>query len=146
MATQNLKLGKECRVYIGKTLAATADADFELVENENELTVSYSVDAQEIDTKSQGKVSLPGTESWELTFTTNAALTDAAALLLAKARNKSWPYQVREGANKWFAGLFLLTGVEHTAGAVGVREGSYTLSNSGVVTEYDPATGDALDV
>lgn len=141
MATENLKLGKECRVYIGKTSTATEDVDFELVENENEMTLSFNVDAQEIDTKSQGKVSLPGTESWELTFTTNAALTDAAANLLAWARNKSWPYQIREGANKWFEGRFLLTGLEHSAGAVGVREGSYTLSNSGTVTEYDPLTG-----
>jgi len=141
MATENLKLGKDCRVYIGKNSTATEDTDFVLVENENELTLSYSVDAQQIDTKSQGKVSLPGTESWEFSFTTNAALTDAAANLLAWARNKSWPYQIREGENKWYAGRFLLTGVEHGAQAVGVRESSFTLSNSGTITEYDPTTG-----
>lgn len=145
MATESLKLGKACRVYIGKTAAATADADFELVENENELTLSYSVDAQEVSTKSEGKVSLPGDETYELTFTTNAALADAAALLLARARNKSWPYQIREDGKRWFAGKFLLTGIEHTASAVGVREGSYTLTNSGRVIEYDPATGNELD-
>jgi len=145
MATESLKLGKACRVFIGKTADASTDAAFILVENENELTLSYSVDAQEVSTKSVGKVSLPGDETYELTFTTNAALADAAALLLARARNKSWPYQIREGDKKWFVGKFLLTGIEHTAGAVGVREGSYTLTNSGPVTEYDPATGTALD-
>lgn len=79
MATENIKLGSKCRVMIGKT--QTADpallTNFELIENENEFTLSYSVDAQEIDTKSAGKISMPGTESWELTFTTNAALKGA---------------------------------------------------------------------
>ena len=78
MATENIKLGSKCRVYIGKTQnadGAGALTLFELIENENEFTLSYSVDAQEIDTKSAGKISMPGTESWELTFTTNAALT-----------------------------------------------------------------------
>ncbi len=145
MATENIKLGSKCRVYIGKTTGATADADFELIENENEFTLSYSVDAQEIDTKSAGKVSMPGTESWELTFTTNAALTDAAVSLLLGARNKSWPYQIREEATKLYGGNFLMTGVELTAGAVGVREGSYTLRNTSSVTIYDPATGLPLE-
>jgi hypothetical protein len=143
MATENIKLGSKCRVYIGKTQnadGAGALTLFELIENENEFTLSYSVDAQEIDTKSAGKISMPGTESWELTFTTNAALTDASYALLQKARNKSWSYLiVEDGTRKLFSGQFLMTGVETTAGAVGVREGSYTLSNSGAVTEYDEA-------
>lgn len=146
MATESLKLSKACRVYIGKAANSTDDKDFVLVENENELTLAYSVDAQEISTKSVGKVSLPGDETYGLSFTTNAVLADEAALLLARARNKSWPYQIREGANKWFAGKFLLTSIEHSAGAVGVREGSYKLNNSGAITEYDPATGTVLDV
>lgn len=142
MATENIKLGKNTRVMIGKT--QTADPalieNFELIENENEFTLSYSVDAQEIDTKSAGKISMPGSESWELSFTTNAALTDAAANLVTRARNKSWSYLiVEDGTKKLFSGRFLMTGVETTAGAVGVREGSYTLSNSGAVTEYDEA-------
>ncbi|GFE72373.1 hypothetical protein [Novosphingobium sp. TCA1] len=144
MATENIKLGSKCRVYIGKTQTADPEAadaitnGFELIENENEFTLSYSVDAQEIDTKSAGKISMPGTESWELTFTTNAALTDAADTLLRQARNKSWSYLiVEDGTKKLFSGNFLMTGVEITAGATGVREGSYTLSNSGEVTQYD---------
>ncbi len=144
MATENIKLGSKCRVYIGKTQTADPSAvdaltaGYELIENENEFTLSYSVDAQEIDTKSAGKISMPGTESWELTFTTNAALTDAADALLRGARNKSWPYLiVEDGTTKLFSGNFLMTGVEITAGATGVREGSYTLSNSGEVTQYD---------
>jgi len=145
MATENIKLGSKCRVMIGKTATAeiTSDlANFELIENENEFTLSYSVDAQEIDTKSAGKISMPGTESWELTFTTNAALTDAAASLLLSARNKSWAYViVEDGTTKLYSGNFLMTGVELTAGAVGVREGSYTLRNTSAVTIYDPATG-----
>lgn len=147
MATENIKLGSKCRVYIGKTATAapTDLTDFELIENENEFTLSYSVDAQEIDTKSAGKVSMPGTESWELTFTTNAALTDAATNLLLQARNKSWSYViVEDGTTKLYSGNFLMTGVELTAGAVGVREGSYTLRNTSNVTIYDPATGVAL--
>lgn len=144
MATENIKLGYKCRVYIGKLQTADPEAvdaltaGYELIENENEFTLSYSVDAQEIDTKSAGKISMPGTESWELTFTTNAALTDAADALLRGARNKSWPYLiVEDGTTKLFSGNFLMTGVEITAGATGVREGSYTLSNSGEVTQYD---------
>lgn len=144
MATQNIKLGKNCRVHIGKTPTAdpTDLTNFELVENENEWSLSYSVDAQEIDTKSEGKISMPGTESWEFTFTTNAALTDAAEKLLKTARNKSWSYViVEDGTKKLFSGMFLMTGVEHGAQAVGVREASYTLKNSSAVTEYDPDTG-----
>lgn len=147
MATENIKLGSKCRVMIGKTATAnpTTLADFELIENENEFTLTYSVDAQEVDTKSAGKVSMPGTESWELTFTTNAALTDAATNLLLQARNKSWSYViVEDGTTKLYSGNFLMTGVELTAGAVGVREGSYTLSNTSNVTVYDPETGTAL--
>ena len=148
MATENIKLGSKCRVMIGKTATAAITTDlvnFELIENENEFTLSYSVDSQEIDTKSAGKVTMPGTESWELTFTTNAALTDAAATLLLKARNKSWSYViVEDGTTKLYSGNFLMTGVELTAGAVGVREGSYTLSNTSAVTIYDPATVEPL--
>jgi hypothetical protein len=145
MATENLKLGKNCRVYIGNTANPADDTEYALIENENELSISYSVDAQEIDTKSAGKISLPGTESYELTFTTNAALNDTTTYaLLQAAKNKSWPYQVREGENKMFSGNFVLTGIETSAGAVGVREGSYTLKNSGTVTEYDPETGTAI--
>jgi len=143
MAEENIKLGSKCRVYIGKaqtTLITAALTDFILVENENEFTLSYSVDAQEIDTKSAGKISMPGTESWELSFTTNAALTDAADAKLKEARNKSWPYLiVEDGTTKLFGGNFLLTGLEIGAQATGVREGSYTLKNSGAVTE-NPTT------
>ncbi|WP_288484770.1 hypothetical protein [uncultured Novosphingobium sp.] len=139
MATENIKLGSKCRVHIGKTQDASITgplSNFELVENENEFSLSYSVDAQEIGTKSAGKISMPGTEAWELTFTTNAALTDAADALLKGARNKSWPYLiVEDGTTKLFGGNFLLTGLEISAGATGVREGSYTLKNSGAVTE-----------
>ena len=141
MATENIKLGSKCRVLIGKTadadIAAATLTDFVLIENENEFTLSYSVDAQEIDTKSKGKISMPGTESWELTFTTNAALTDAADALLKGARNKSWPYLiVEDGTTKLFGGNFLMTGLEIGAQATGVREGSYTLKNSGAVTDF----------
>jgi len=141
MATENIKLGSKCRVYIGKTKDADINATdltgFELVENENEFTLTYSVDAQEIDTKSAGKISMPGTESWELTFTTNAALTDAADTLLRGARNQSWPYLiVEDGTTKLFGGNFLMTGLEIGAQATGVREGSYTLKNSGEVKDF----------
>jgi hypothetical protein len=141
MATENLQLAKAARVYIGKTTSATLDADFEKIINENELTMTYSVDAQEIATKEAGKITIEGDESYEFKFTVNLAFTDPATALLAGAKNKSWPYQVRNGDNVWYSGRFTLTGVESKAGTQGVIEGSYTLKNSGAVTENDPMTG-----
>lgn len=137
MATENLKLGKETRIKIGKTADATVDADFVLIENENELTATWSSDPQQVSTKSAGKITLPGDESWEIKFTTNEALTDAARKLLRQAKNTSWAYRVYEGDDVWLSGKFLLIQDEKKAGAVGVREGSYTLQNSGPVTESD---------
>lgn len=145
-ATENLRLGKEVRVYIGKTSTATADTDFVKVVNENEVTMSYAVDEQEISTKENGKVSLPGDESYEFKFTVNLALDDISLPYLNAAKNKSWPYQIRYGANKWYSGRFILTGVENKATSQGVIEGSYTLKNSGPVNEYDPATGAAYSI
>lgn len=145
MATENLKLGKETRVYIGKSAAATAVADFELVENENEVTCSYKADVQQISTKSAGKLTTPGDESWEIKFTTNEALSDKAASYLRKAKNKSWPYQVRDGSDVWLAGNFILTDAERKSGSVGVNEGSYTLQNSGTIIEHDLDTPDTND-
>ncbi|MEV4934144.1 phage tail tube protein [Sphingobium sp. LSP13-1-1.1] len=141
-ATENLKLGKEVRVYIGKTASATSDIDFVKIVNENEVTMSYSVDEQDVSTKENGKVSLPGDESYEFKFTLNLALTDPSLQYLAAAKNKSWPYKVKSGANDWYEGRFILTGVENKAGSQGVIEGSYTLKNSGPVTENDPETGE----
>lgn len=141
-ATENLKLGKEVRVYIGKTASATADIDFVKVVNENEVTISYGVDEQDVSTKENGKVSLPGDESYEFKFTVNLALTDTSLQYLAAAKNKSWPYQIKSGAKVWYEGRFILTGVENKASSQGVVEGSYTLKNSGPITENDPETGE----
>lgn len=137
MATENLKLGTNTRIKIGKTADATADTDFVLVENENEITCTWSSDPQQIITKSAGKITTPGVESWEIKFNTNEALTDNARALLKAAKNKSWAYKVYDGDDVWLSGKFLLSQAETKAGAVSVREGSYTLQNSGVVTESD---------
>lgn len=138
-APQNMKLAKDCRAYIGTTSTATADEDFLKIVNENELAVNWSTDTQELDTKEDGKISVSGTESYEFTFTANRAFLDETYALLVKAKNKSWPYQIRDSANKMYTGNFILTGRETSAGAVGVQSIAYTLKNSGKITEYDEA-------
>lgn len=140
-ATENLKLGKLVRVEIGKTSTASTDADFQRIINENEVTMSYGADDQQISTKENGKVSTPGDETYEFKFTVNLALADPSLRYLAAAKNKSWPYRITSDDNVWYSGRFILTGVENKAGSVGVVEGSYTLKNSGPVTENDPETG-----
>jgi hypothetical protein len=145
-ATENLQLGKGVRVNIGKTStsAFTSLSNFEKVVNENEVTMSWKADDQELSTKENGKISTPGDETYEFKFTANLALTDPSYKLLRAAKNKSWPYVITSEGNKYYEGNFILTGVEDKASTQGVIEVSYTLKNSGPVTEYDPSDGTAI--
>ncbi|WP_188063739.1 phage tail tube protein [Sphingobium sp. KCTC 72723] len=144
MATVKQILNKNVRAYIGKTAAASATADFEKVVNENELSMAWSSDTQEIDTKEGGKITTEGTESYEFSFTVNHAFTDASTPLLQRAKNKAWPYQVRNGDKLLYSGQFIINSVEAGAAATSVFEVSYTLKNAGPVTEYDLETGEAI--
>lgn len=139
MATENFKLGKEVRLYVATTASPTNDAGFALVENENEIELKWSVDDEEIATKSGGKVSTDGLESYELTFTVNEVFTDAGFVALYGAKNKSWKYQLREnvaGVQKvWIEGSFRLTELSGKAGASGVREYTGTLKKAGLITD-----------
>lgn len=141
--TEKFMLGKEVRLYVAKTQTPANDADYDLVENENEIELKWSVDDEEIATKSAGKVSTDGLESYEMTFTVNEVFEDAGFKSLYNAKNKSWPYQLREGVGAaqkvWIEGSFRLTELSGTAGASGVREYSGTLKKSGVVTDNGDA-------
>jgi hypothetical protein len=146
MATVKQILNKNVRAYIGKTAAASAIADFEKIVNENDLGMNWSSDTQEIDTKEAGKITTEGTESYEFTFTVNHAFVDASTPLLQRAKNRTWPYQVRNGENLLYSGQFIINAVDAAAGATSVYEVTYTLKNAGPVTEYDLETGEAIVV
>lgn len=135
MATEKFILGKEVRLWVAKIATPTKDSDYVLVENENEIELKWSVDDEEIATKSGGKVSTDGLESYEMTFTVNQVFADAGFTALSGAKNKSWNYQLREAAGVWIEGKFRLTELSGKAGASGVREFSGTLKKAGTVID-----------
>lgn len=136
MATENFVLGKEVRLWVAKSATPASDSDYVLVENENEIELKWSVDDEEIATKSGGKVSTDGLETYELTFTVNQVFTDAGFTALQGAKNKSWKYQLREAAGVWIEGSFRLTELSGKAGASGVREFTGTLKKAGNITDH----------
>lgn len=143
MATENFVLGKEVRLYVATTANPSNDSGYALVENENEIELKWSVDDEEIATKSGGKVSTDGLETYELTFTVNEVFEDAGFASLYGAKNKSWKYQVREmvdGVQKvWIEGSFRLTELSGKAGASGVREYTGTLKKAGNIIDNGAA-------
>jgi hypothetical protein len=135
MATENFKLGKDVRLWVATSATPTNDSGYALVENENEIELKWSVDDEEIATKSGGKVSTDGLETYEITFTVNEVFTDAGFASLYGAKNKSWNYQLREASGVWIEGKFRLTELSGKAGASGVREYTGTLKKAGNITD-----------
>jgi predicted secreted protein len=142
MATINRVLGKHNRLFIGNTATPVSDADYTKVSNENSISVKGSADLQENDTKEAGKISNPGTVSWELSGDFNEIFEDAGLALLEEAFNTPWMYQIRDTSvtpNKvWLEGEFILSDLEYTSEATDARSGTYTLKNSSEVTRNRP--------
>lgn len=144
MATTNpMALGKYDRLFILKD-GATADAqgnfkdtDFVMVNNENDIELSWKSDKDSVSTKSSGKITLEeGDESWQLKITCDAVLTDEGFPLLMATLNGSKPCQVRDTKNAkvMLEGNFTSSDMSVKSQEKGVRQTTFTLDNSGIIT------------
>lgn len=136
MAANDIKLGSNFRLFVGTAADADADNLFNLVENENDLTLSIKVDSDKVNTKSGGKVTVAGDVEYSVKATINEIYVDTGLSHLIGALNKAWPYQIRDVVNDkvWVEGTFVLTDIEYKSGSKGVREIGVTLEAGGAVT------------
>lgn len=133
----NFSLGKNHRLFIGNTAAAATDAAYTMLENENDLKLSYKAEVDSVNTKSGGKITIPsGDESYSIKGSADAVFTDPAYALLISAKNLAYPYQIRDvAANKVIIeGAFVLSDFDLDMGEKGARKTGFTLENAGVVT------------
>lgn len=136
-------LGKNGRLMVGPAPTEDgvrpADNLFKLIETENELEISYKNDKEKIATKSKGKLTLPeGDEEWQIKATCDAALVDDGfADLLATLNGSRW-IQVRDTkTNKvQLEGVFTASDMSIKLPQNGVRQTSFTLDNSDIVSLY----------
>ena len=144
---RSYKAGAGTRLYIGKTAstALTADADFDYVANETSLSISW--DAEENSAVMKGEPGNKphraideGLESCELSLEGEERYVDAGFATLKTARNKVWPYQVREFDDAGVETVIIaMLGharqVNYEAGAENARTFSVTIPSAGPVDE-----------
>lgn len=143
------KGGANERLYIGATQTtalgdATADATFKYIANETSLEVQF--DAEENSAVMKG---LPGSkphravdtglETVELTLEGEVRYADAGFALVKQARNKVWPYQVREFVDGEEVVILEFMGIarqiQYSNPAEGVQTFSVPVLSAGVITE-----------
>ena len=145
--TRSYKAGAGTRLYIGNTAttALTADADYKYVANETSLTVSFDADENSAVMKGEPgtqphRAVETGLDTCEFSLEGEERYTDAGFVLLRTARNKVWPYQVREiddaGVEKVIVQVLgNASQLEFTAGAEGTRAFSVTINSAGPISE-----------
>lgn len=142
MATLSKNLGKDFRLWIGKTATASTDADFVKIINENAINITREADVQENSTKEKGRINSSGDETAELSFDFNDIFDDAeAAEFIELAFNETWKWQVRFKDKVWIEGDFILSKLEWDAESQDVRSGSGTIVKAGDVIFRRPFRG-----
>lgn len=141
-----MALGKYDRLYIAQT-TGLVDTDFVMINNENDVEVSWKSDKDSVSTKSAGKITLPeGDDSWQIKVTCDAVLTDTGFPLLMGTLNASTHFQVRDTKNNlvMIEGLFTSSDMTVKSQEKGVRQTTFTLDNAGTITTNFAAGGRAV--
>ena len=140
------KLGREFRLYLGKLVTSTLDADFDRVTNENDLKLKIEVSTTDVPMKENGGqiATITGSKSYELTAETARVFTDAAGTRLVDNIGVSYPIQLRvvtyddtgevDEEKVAVEGKMLVTTAEFGAPTDGAQTISFTLKGSGNLT------------
>lgn len=146
MATElNTKLGRDLRLYVGKTAAATADADFTRVTNENDVKFKITAATTDLNMKENGGqvATTKGAKSYEISAELARVYNDLGGAALAANVGEDYPVQLRQVTYDEngdvdeelvaLEGKFIITDAEFGAPVDGAQTITFTLKGAGNV-------------